>query len=206
MYPYETNSIPDGWKSVSLGDICESVSVKHDFNKEELIFLNTGDIEDGCFLHSNYSSVESMPGQAKKSIKENDILYSEIRPINRHYAYVSFNAEDYVVSTKLMVIRSKVIDPRRLYHYLTSKTVIDELQHEAETRSGTFPQIRFDNIQRLKMIIAPPEQEKSFCEILHAYYQKIDANITENERLSSLRDSILPKLMSGEIDVSDLEQ
>lgn len=202
MYPYDTDAIPDGWRSVHLGDVCESISVKHDFKKDELIFLNTGDIENGCFLHSNYSAVESMPGQAKKTIKKDDILYSEIRPINRHYAYVSFNAEDYVVSTKLMVIRAKGIDSRRLYHYLTSKSVIDELQHEAEARSGTFPQIRFDNIQRLKMIIAPPEQEKAFCEILHAYYRKIDANIAENERLSLLRDSILPKLMSGELDVS----
>ena len=205
MYPYDTDAIPDGWRSVHLGDVCESISVKHDFKKDELIFLNTGDIEDGCFLHSNYSAVESMPGQAKKTIKKDDILYSEIRPINRHYAYVSFNAEDYVVSTKLMVIRAKGIDSRRLYHYLTSKSVIDELQHEAETRSGTFPQIRFDNIQRLKMIIALPEQEKAFCEILHSYYRKIDANIAENERLSLLRDSILPKLMSGELDVSETD-
>ena len=107
-----------------------------------------------------------MPGQAKKSIKTNDILYSEIRPINRHFAFVNFQADDYVVSTKLMVIRSREMDSRRLYHFLTTH----ELQIEAESRSGTFPQIRFENIQRLPIIIAPSDIELQFIQILKDYY------------------------------------
>ena len=68
-----------------LGDLCKSVSVTHNFNTEQLIFLNTGDVEDGMFLHSDYMAVADMPGQAKKTIMQNDILYSEIRTINRHF-------------------------------------------------------------------------------------------------------------------------
>jgi type I restriction enzyme S subunit len=146
-----------------------------------------------------------MPGQAKKSIKTNDILYSEIRPINRHFAFVNFQADDYVVSTKLMVIRSREMDSRRLYHFLTTQDVINELQIEAESRSGTFPQIRFENIQRLPIIIAPSDIELQFIQILKDYYNMIDNNICENQHLVTLRDSILPKLMSGELDVSELD-
>ncbi|MCQ5336151.1 restriction endonuclease subunit S [[Ruminococcus] torques] len=206
LYPYQpSDSLPKGWQCVSLGSLCDSISIKHSFDKEELIFLNTGDVEDGCFLHDNYSLVKEMPGQAKKSIMLGDILYSEIRPINRHFAFVNFAADDYVVSTKLMVIRSRGIASRRLYHFLTTQDVIDELQLEAESRSGTFPQIRFENVQRLPIIIAPPEIETKFAGILELYYRTIDSNIKENKNLIAVRDSLLPRIMSGELDVSNID-
>lgn len=205
-YPYlPSDELPAGWNCVPLGMLCDSISIKHSFDKEKLVFLNTSDVENGHFLHSTYSLVQEMPGQAKKSIKTNDILYSEIRPINRHFAFVNFQADDYVVSTKLMVIRSRELDSRRLYHFLTTQDVINELQIEAESRSGTFPQIRFENIQRLPIIIAPPDIELQFTQILKDYYNMIDSNICENQQLATLRDSILPKLMSGEIDVSEVD-
>ena len=194
--------MPDDWKIISLGKLCDSISKKHKFNKDELIFLNTGDVENGMILHNNYSEVSQMPGQAKKSIAINDILYSEIRPINKHFAYVNFVADDYVVSTKLMVLRAKGISPRRLYQFLTMPDTLKELQVEAESRSGTFPQIRFDNIQQLEMIVASEQVEKEYSERLNTIYSMIDTNNSENKRLSALRDTLLPKLMNGEIDVS----
>lgn len=106
----EYGLIPQGWHYSLVGELCKSISISHKFDAEKLIFLNTGDIEDGRFLHANYMAVSDMPGQAKKTILPGDILYSEIRPINKHYAYVTFPSEDYVVSTKLMVIRASGID------------------------------------------------------------------------------------------------
>lgn len=194
--------MPDDWKIISLGKLCDSISKKHKFNKDELIFLNTGDVENGMILHNNYSEVSQMPGQAKKSIAINDILYSEIRPINKHFAYVNFVADDYVVSTKLMVLRAKGLSPRRLYQFLTMPDTLKELQVEAESRSGTFPQIRFDNIQQLEMIVASEQVEKEYSERLNTIYSMIDTNNSENKRLLALRDTLLPKLMNGEIDVS----
>jgi restriction modification system, type I len=197
--------MPDDWQIVPLDELCDSISKKHRFNKPELIFLNTGDVENGMVLHNNYSEVSQMPGQAKKSIAINDILYSEIRPINKHFTYVNFNADDYVVSTKLMVLRAKGISPRRLYQFLTMPDTLNELQHEAETRSGTFPQIRFDNIQQLEMIVASEQIENEYSERLNTIYSMIDSNNAENQRLAALRDTLLPKLMNGEIDVSEVK-
>ena len=146
-----------------------------------------------------------MPGQAKKSIQKGDILYSEIRPINRHYAYVNFPADDYVVSTKLMVLRANNFDGRRLYQFLTLRKTVESLQQEAEGRSGTFPQIRFDILAKLQVPIAPAEVEEEYKSLIHAIYDLIDSNVEENGALSLLRDSLLPRLMSGEIDVSKVE-
>ena len=198
--PY--GKIPQGWHYSMLGDLCKSVSVAHNFNTERLIFLNTGDVEDGMFLHSDYMAVADMPGQAKKTIMQNDILYSEIRPINRHFAYVDFQADNYVVSTKLMVIRATSFDSRRLYHFLTLQDTLEELQMQAESRSGTFPQIRFENISKLPILIADSNTETAFVTLLHAAYNQIEHNNSENKKLSELRNSLLPQLMSGKIDVS----
>lgn len=200
--PY--GKIPQGWHYSMLGDLCKSVSVTHNFNTERLIFLNTGDVEDGMFLHSDYMAVADMPGQAKKTIMQNDILYSEIRPINRHFAYVDFQADNYVVSTKLMVIRATSFDSRRLYHFLTLQDTLDELQMQAESRSGTFPQIRFENISKLPILIADSNTETAFVTLLHAAYNQIEHNNSENKKLSELRNSLLPQLMSGKIDVSGI--
>lgn len=198
--PY--GKIPQGWHYSMLGDLCKSVSVTHNFNTERLIFLNTGDVEDGMFLHSDYMAVADMPGQAKKTIMQNDILYSEIRPINRHFAYVDFQADNYVVSTKLMVIRATSFDSRRLYHFLTLQDTLEDLQIQAESRSGTFPQIRFENISKLPILIADSNTETAFVTLLHAAYNQIEHNNSENKKLSELRNSLLPQLMSGKIDVS----
>jgi len=198
--PY--GKIPQGWHYSMLGDLCKSVSVTHNFNTGRLIFLNTGDVEDGMFLHSDYMAVADMPGQAKKTIMQNDILYSEIRPINRHFAYVDFQADNYVVSTKLMVIRATSFDSRRLYHFLTLQDTLEELQMQAESRSGTFPQIRFENISKLPILIADSNTETAFVTLLHAAYNQIEHNNSENKKLSELRNSLLPQLMSGKIDVS----
>lgn len=119
-----------------------------------MVFINTGDVLEGNFLHSKRSSHAGLPGQAKKSTRPDDILFSEIRPANKRYAYVDFDSSDYVVSTKFMIIRgSKEIHPRLLYRILTAKETLDEFQVQAESRSGTFPQITFDSISHLPIVL-----------------------------------------------------
>ena len=199
----ELGMIPEGWKVCELGNLCDSISITHSCKKGELIFLNTGDIENGFVLTNKYMDIKDMPGQAKKSIKENDILYSEIRPINRHYAFVNFPAHEYIVSTKLMVIRA--INEKlsiRLYQYLTSNDIINELQHEAESRSGTFPQIRFENIKKLKILIGPNNIENQYTEFIGNIYKMIFQYRKEIIKLEHLRDTLLPKLMSGELKIN----
>ena len=141
------------WKLVYLGELIDSVSKRHAFNKDKIIFLNTSDVLEGKILHNNYSDVVDLPGQAKKSIQKDDILFSEIRPKNKRFAYVNFNAEDYVVSTKLMVLRKKSleIDNMFLYYFLTWDKTLEYLQMIAETRSGTFPQITYNELKNIRV-------------------------------------------------------
>jgi type I restriction enzyme S subunit len=163
---------------VTLGEVAASISETHHFGKEELIFLNTSDLLRGKFLHQKYSSVKDMPGQAKKSIQKDDILFSEIRPANGRWAFVDKESDDYVVSTKLMVIRT---NPERLvakylYLFLTSAETTQWLQQLAEARSGTFPQITFDQVAALEIRLPPIEEQRRIVEAIGALDDLVEVN------------------------------
>lgn len=197
------DGLPKGWKKVRLEDLVDTISATHKFPDDKIIFLNTSDISEGQVLRSDYSVVKTLPGQAKKSIKKDDILYSEIRPINKRFAYVDFDADDYVVSTKLMVLRAKSsVDSIVLYYFLKSEDVIRELQMLAESRSGTFPQITFFHIKNLEMIVPDDKTLELYTSILKSNFKKINSNLRLNQILTQIRNGLLPKLMSGKIRVA----
>jgi len=166
----------------------QSISVTHRFDKAQLIFLNTSDIYKGEVLNRSHTDVSSMPGQAKKSIQRGDILLSEIRPANGRWVYIDFDADDYVVSTKLMVLRADQtkIDSRFLYLFLTSSEVSSRLQAIAEYRSGTFPQITFDQVAELEIELPSLTQQKAIVDILDS----LDSKIRVNQQIASTLEQI----------------
>ena len=196
-YATEFGDLPIGWKIAELGNYIESFSKAHSFNKESLIFLNTSDILAGDFLCNTYNLVADMPGQAKKQIAQGDILFSEIRPANKRYALVTFPADDYVVSTKLMVLRTNQseLSNLRIYHYLTMDKTLDDLHREADGKSGTFPQITFDeNLRHRKFVVADDETECQFNKLLKGYYELENTTRKELAALKSAASSLLCSL------------
>jgi type I restriction enzyme S subunit len=201
MVESELGDIPMGWRIDSLGQHIESASKQHDFKKKELIFFNTSDILNGEFLHHDYSPVIDMPGQAKKRIQKDDILYSEIRPANKRFALVRINANDYVVSTKLMVLRRTKFELSvlRFYHLLTENSFVENLQKEAEGRAGTFPQITFeDNLINKSVVIGNDEIETKWEKFLHAYYSRLYQCKDENRNLQEIKSLFLSRLATLE--------
>jgi len=65
----------------------------------------------------------------------------------------------------------------------------------------TFLEISKSNFRPMKIVIPPPERMKVFIEVVEPLYQKIVANLKESRTLANLRDSLLPKLMRGEVRV-----
>jgi len=184
------------WEEVKLGDFVQTISKTYNFaNKEKVIFLNTGDIKDGKFLVNDYSSIKELPGQAKKSIRKNDILYSEIRPANKRFAFVDFDASEYVVSTKLLVLRvdSKIAIPQYIYQYLTSRTIVNRLQYLAESRSGTFPQITFSEVSELPIALPPLKKQKEIYSIIKSLDDKISLLRQQNETLEQLAQTLFKR-------------
>ena len=194
----DKENLPDGWRMGTLGEVCESFSKTHRFDKARLIFLNTSDIYEGKILLHDYSDINKMPGQAKKEITNGDILFSEIRPANKRYAIVKEkHPEDFVVSTKLMVLRmrDKSYSNLKLYFYLTLPEVLDDLQKQADGSSGTFPQITFDgNLRNRIIIIGDTYTENKWEVFLTVYYNNVWEREKENSKLTELQSLLLAKM------------
>lgn len=173
-----------------IGELIKSISKTHKFDKEKLIFLNTSDVLEGKILVNHYSQVSELKGQAKKTIQNGDILYSEIRPKNKRYAFVKNlkNPEDYVVSTKLMVLRnvSSKLNTDYLYHFLTSENSINYLQRKAEGRIGSFPQITFDILKNLNIHLPDLPTQQKIASVLSALDDKIELNNRINAELEAM--------------------
>ncbi len=184
------------WEEVYLGDICDTISETYKSKTEKVVLINTSDVLDGKVLNHHFVANLNLKGQFKKCFQADDILYSEIRPKNKRFAYVGFNAQDYIASTKLMVIRSRKnkVLPEFLFQVLKSDTIIEKLQLLAETRSGTFPQITFSEVANIKIMLPTLEEQKEIARILTSIDDKIDLNIKINDNLAQLARAIYKKI------------
>ena len=174
------------WKEYTLGDISRNISRRFDFNAyPNVVFINTGDVLNNKFLHCDISNVKDLPGQAKKAIKKGDILYSEIRPGNGRYLFVDKDLDNYVVSTKFMVIEPNinVVLPEFLFLLLISNETTEYFKMIAESRSGTFPQITFDSVSSLSLNIPDKETQQKILDIITPLDDKIELNTQINQTL-----------------------
>lgn len=172
------------WKEYKIGDVCNTISDTYKDNAGEVVLINTSDVLDGKCLNHQKVPNKNLKGQFKKKFQRDDILYSEIRPANKRFAYIDFDAKDYIASTKLMVIRhNDKILPEYLFYILKSQDVIDELQMLAESRSGTFPQITFSELARLHTLLPSLKEQKHILDVLKSIDDKIECNRRINENL-----------------------
>lgn len=185
------------WKKCKIGELCNSVSDTHKRNDKKVILINTSDVFDGKILNNIPIENKNLKGQFKKTFKKDDILYSEIRPANRRFAYVNIgNTDNYIASTKLMVLRpnkNKIL-PKYLYLILKSDEIIKELQHLAETRSGTFPQITFNSeLANIEILLPPLVTQDKIAHILSSLDDKIELNNKINQNLEQQAQAIFDK-------------
>lgn len=175
------------WKKTTIGQLCSSVSQTYNRNDKQVILINTSDVLEGNVLNHKMVKNNNLKGQFKKTFKKNDILYSEIRPANKRFAFVDFdNTENYIASTKLMVLRPNTnqVIPKYLFAILKSQNMLDELQHLAETRSGTFPQITFGSeLSPMSVMLPEMNVQKKIVSFLESIEEKIKLNKKINKNL-----------------------
>ena len=175
-----------------VGEVCSSISDTYREKKNMVTLINTSDVLEGRVLNHERVPNSNLKGQFKKTFQRDDILYSEIRPQNRRFAYVDFSPIDYVASTKLMVIRAKkdVVSPKYLYYFLKNSSTVAELQLLAETRSGTFPQITFSEVANLTIPVPSLAVQEVIVQTMQCLEDKITCNEQINDNLADLLQTI----------------
>lgn len=176
------------YEKIKLSELVDTISDTRKIEKDKVVLVNTSDVLAGEVLNHTYSENCNLRGQFKKRFKTDDILYSEIRPANKRFAYIDFDSEDYIASTKLMVLRRKSnkITNRYLYYCLTNDLFVERMQHLAEARSGTFPQITFDVLKGESIYLLSIDNQNKITSILDNINKKIRLNNEINNNLHEL--------------------
>ena len=185
-----------------VGEVCSSISDTYREKKNMVTLINTSDVLEGRVLNHERVPNSNLKGQFKKTFQRDDILYSEIRPQNRRFAYVDFSPIDYIASTKLMVIRAKkdVVSPKYLYYFLKNSSTVAELQLLAETRSGTFPQITFSEVVNLTIPVPSLAVQEVIVQTMQCLEDKITCNEQINDNLEQQAQSYFQELFVDNAD------
>ena len=185
-----------------VGEVCSSISDTYREKKNMVTLINTSDVLEGRVLNHERVPNSNLKGQFKKTFQRDDILYSEIRPQNRRFAYVDFSPIDYIASTKLMVIRAKkdVVSPKYLYYFLKNSSTVAELQLLAETRSGTFPQITFSEVANLTIPVPSLAVQEVIVQTMQCLEDKITCNEQINNNLEQQAQSYFQELFVDNAD------
>ena len=90
----------------------------------------------------------------------------------------------------LRVLDKEIISPKYLYYFLTSNEIVNYLQMLAESRSGTFPQIRFEEISLLDINLPAFKIQDEIVEVISSLDDKIELNNKINQELENLAQTL----------------
>ncbi|WP_346891354.1 restriction endonuclease subunit S [Clostridium sp. UBA3887] len=213
MVESELCMIPKGWEVKTIGDLAKVVSKgttprKNDIDiatdEKNIKFLKVKDIGNDGII--DLSDIEYIPksvhlNQLKRSVLEcKDILISIAGTIGR-VSYVDDELIDSNTNQAVAFIRLSDINKYFLFVLYKFKSVDFQNSIQSKVVQGVQANISLTIIKNEK-IIAPYERVlKEYNSILSGVFNKKDLINKENKRLKAIRDTLLPKLMSGEIRV-----
>ena len=193
----------DDWEEICIGDVADlnSSTVSSSYEHREILYLDTSSLTDGKFRELQQLSIQEAPSRAKRLVKHNDVLISTVRPDQRHYGIVKSPVPNLVVSTGFCVITATAVDPHILYFLLTGEEMTQFLHSIAEGSTSTYPSLKPSDLAALTFSKPPKSRHDEFAAIASESWDKITCNSSQIRTLEKLRDTLLPKLMSGEVRV-----
>lgn len=185
----ETYSLREGWAEVS--------------------YLDTGAISKGRIDATQHINTveDKLPSRARRKVRAGDIVYSTVRPNQEHYGIIAFPEDHMLVSTGFTVVRVKDerVTSELVYLSLTQPSTIEYLQQIGEQSTSAYPSVKADDIAKLIIGIPQGGRAVGMLNDLATMFHGIASNELSSAHLIELRDALLPKLMSGEIDVSEVK-
>ena len=197
----------DGYEMLPLADVAainpDTYSPKEAW--EYVNYLDTSSITDGFIADVQHivPSSEKLPSRARRKVAAGDVLFSTVRPNQKHFGIISDPLPNMLASTGFADIRSKspLVCNELIYLCLTEGDFIEKMQQLAEQSTSTFPSIKPSDLGACQIPCPKGESSDVFTDTLKSLFSLIAANFLENNSLGAMRDALLPKLMSGEIDV-----
>ena len=202
----ELGMIPEGWTVDALKDFGTVITGKTPSTQKaenfgsEYPFITIPDMHGKAYITrtDRYLSSEGNLAQPNKLIPKNSLIVSCIATVG----LVSINSEDSHTNQQINSILCEEVFLYYLYCMLSSMTDTLVMYGGAGTATLNVNKTTFENIKITKPSIGTLE---AFMRLIKPSFKQILANTQQIQTLQQTRDILLPKLLSGELDVSELE-
>lgn len=196
----ELGMIPEGWKVGTLGDITnnKSTKVKERNDVKVLSPVTSGELvlSEEYFTKQVFSS-----SIAKyKIVNKGDFAYN---PARVNIGSIGRNEFDFDGCVSPVYVVFSVLDGYENYFDLFRKTDFFKDSVASLAIGGVRQSLSYDDLSLIETIIPSKNIVEKFNNLYNQMKKTIKANKLENSRLSTLRDTLLPRLMSGEIEVPE---
>lgn len=197
-----SGEIPKGWSVCSLGEVVEQIrdAIEPGDVSPELRYIGLEHMPRGSICLDQNGASEDV-SSLKMRFSKGDILFGKLRPYFKKVGIPGFAG---ICSSDIIVARPK--DKRDLAFaigHLSSQEFIDYC--DRCSNGAKMPRVNWSDMARYEVVVAPEPVMAAATELFLPLIQQIHANIEESATLASLRDLLLPKLLSGEVRVATAE-
>ena len=156
---------------------------------EYIYYLDTGNITENRIdeIVKLNPLTDKIPSRAKRKVKKSNIIYSTVRPNQKHYGYVDKQYDNLLVSTGFVVIdvNEDIADGKYFYYWLTQEKNTNYLQTIAENTVATYPSIAPKDIENMSIELPLLDIQRKIAKVLSNYDDLIENN---NKRIKILED------------------
>ena len=177
------------WTWTKVGKICKTNLSSYSLLEQWpfVNYLETKGITEGRITETQYlvPTERNLPSRARRKVLKNDIVYSTVRPNQRHYGIIKNPLPNMLVSTGFSVL---TVDPVQcdavfLYYWLSQNCIVETLQSLAEQSVSTYPTIRDTDLGALEIFLPSLPEQKRIAAILSSLDDKIELNNKINANL-----------------------
>lgn len=199
---------------MTLGEVCIKVTDGSHFSPKDdptssIPMLSVKDMDEYDFNFTSCKHISEEDYQKMQTNdcvpKVNDILVAKDGSYLKEI-FVCNERRKLAVLSSIAIFRpnTEIIYTEILLAFLKSPRVLQEVRDNYVSGSA-LPRIVLKDFKKLKFSLPSTQAQSEITDVMIAYRRQIALNIQENQRLEALRDALLPKLMSGEVDVSDVQ-
>jgi len=202
LVPSELGEIPEGWEVGKLGDVAENPrrGVRPEQIEPGTPYIALEHMPRRCIALSDWSDGDGLQSN-KFAFKRGEILFGKLRP---YFHKVGVAPVDGVCSTDIVVVMPK--SDSWFGFTLGHVSSTEFVDYTTAGSTGTkMPRTSWSDMTRYELVLPPEPVAKAFTQRLRPMVDRVIAGIYEARTLAALRDTLLPRLLSGEIDVSALE-
>ncbi|MEH8150939.1 restriction endonuclease subunit S [Aeromonas veronii] len=202
----ELGIVPKGWRVGTLADLSDlnPESWTSRTHPESVRYVDLANTKDNVIAEVTEFSFEEAPSRARRVLRDGDTIVGTVRPGNRSFAFISNASANLTGSTGFAVLRPRH-DRNTEFVFLaaTSDNSIDHLAHVAD--GGAYPAVRSEVVSGLSCVVPDGDVLCAFHEVAQPIFNKVAANHQQAQTLATLRDTLLPRLISGQLRLPEAE-